>query len=126
GADDLAGVLAADDGKAVGADDLAQGIANGLGEGSGLAAGAGLALVIIADQMGQHLGVGGGMKGVAGFEEPFLETVAIFDHAIVDDGDFAGLVQVRVGIFIGGGAVGGPAGVADAELAGDGLVLEEA
>src|ERR1019366_3359835 len=88
GADDLAGVVAADDGNAVSADDLAQGVANGLGERTGLAVGPGLALVMIADQMGQHLGVGGGMKSVAGFEEPFLEAVAILDHAIVDEGDF--------------------------------------
>ena len=125
-ADDLAGMLAADDGDAVSADDLAQGVAHGLGEGTRLAVGAGLALVIVANQMGQHLGVGGGVKGVAGLEEPFLETVAILNHAVVDEGDGAGLVQVGVGILIGGRAVGGPAGMADAELAGDGLVVDEA
>ena len=81
-------------------------------------------LIVVADQMGQDFGVRGGTEGVAGFEELFLEAVVILDDAVVDDGDFAGLVQVRVGIFVGGRAVGGPAGVADAELAGGGLVLE--
>jgi hypothetical protein len=66
-----------------------------------------------------------GAEGVAGLELAFLEAVVIFDDAVVDDGDFAGLVEVRMGIFIGGRAVGGPAGVADAEAAGDGLNLEK-
>ena len=84
---------------------------------TGMAVGARLALVVIADQMGQHLGVGGGLKSVAGFEESFLEPVAILDHAVMDNGDFAGLIQMRVGILIGGRTMRGPARVADAELA---------
>ena len=36
----------------------------------------------------------------------------------------AGLVQVRMGIFVGGRPVGGPAGMADAEAAGERLCLQ--
>ena len=38
----------------------------------------------------------------------------VVDDAVVDDGDLALGVQVRVGVHVGGGAVGGPAGVGDA------------
>ncbi len=74
--------------------------------------------------MRQHLGVGGGAEFVAGLEQPLLERVVIFNDAVVDDGDFAGLVQVRMGILIGRRAVGGPARVADAEVARDRFGLQ--
>ena len=38
----------------------------------------------------------------------------VLDDAVVDDGDPAGVVQVRVGVGVGRAAVGGPAGVPDA------------
>ena len=38
----------------------------------------------------------------------------VLDDAVVDDDDLAGAVAMRVGVFFGGTAVGGPAGVADA------------
>ena len=61
------------------------------------------------------------LKGVALGDELLLEAVVIFDDAVVDDGDFAGLVEVRMGIFVRGRAVRGPARVADAEDAGGGF-----
>ena len=72
--------------------------------------------VIIADQMRQHLGVGVGFEFVSGVEQFLFERVVIFDDAVVDDGDSAGLIQVRMGIFVRGRAVRGPARVADAEI----------
>ena len=57
-------------------------------------------LVIIADQMREHFGVGVGFELVAGREQFLLERVVIFDDAVVDDGDFAGLIEVRMGIFV--------------------------
>ena len=83
-------------------------------------------LVIIADQMRQHFGVGAGFEFVAGLEQFLLERVVIFDDAVVDDGDFAGLVEVRMGIFVGRRAVRGPARVADAEVAGDRFGFQQA
>jgi hypothetical protein len=43
----------------------------------------------------------------------------------VDDDEGAGAVAVGVGVFFGGAAVGGPAGVADAEGAVDGGIAED-
>jgi hypothetical protein len=43
-----------------------------------------------------------------------LEDEIVFDDAVVHDDDVAGAVAMRVGIFLGGTAVGGPARMADA------------
>ena len=45
-------------------------------------------------------------------------ALVIFDHAVVDERDFAALVEMRMRIFVGHFAVGGPARVADAVRAG--------
>ena len=55
-----------------------------------------------------------------------FERVVIFDDAVVDDGDFAGLIEVRMGIFVRRRAVRGPARVADAEIAGDRVGFQKA
>ena len=52
------------------------------------------------------------------------EGGVVLDDAVVDQGELAGLVQVRMGIGVAGQAVRGPAGVADAQGAGDGFCLE--
>ena len=70
---------------------------------------------MVADQVGQHFGVSRGLKYMAGLLKPLLERFEILNHAVVNDGDAPALVQVRMGVFVGGRAVGGPAGVADAE-----------
>ena len=49
-----------------------------------------------------------------------LRVEIVFDDAVVDDDEGAGAVAVGVGVLFGGAAVGGPAGVADAEGAVDG------
>jgi hypothetical protein len=49
-----------------------------------------------------------------------LEREVVFDDAVVHDDEGAGAVAVGVGVLFGGAAVGGPAGVADAEGALDG------
>src|SRR5262249_35966375 len=46
------------------------------------------------------------------------------DDAVVNDGDAAGGVRVRVGVAVRGAAVGGPARVADAEAAGSRMAAE--
>ena len=50
-----------------------------------------------------------------------LELEVVFDDAVVHDDEGAGAVAVGVGVFFGGAAVGGPAGVADAVGAVDGV-----
>ena len=80
---------------------------------------------MLADQMRQHLGIGIRFEGMAGFEQSVLEPLVVLDHSVVDQGDLAGLIQVRVGVFVGRGSVSSPAGVSNAQLAGDRLLLQE-
>jgi hypothetical protein len=54
-----------------------------------------------------------------------VEPVGIFDDAVVRDGDARRLVEVRVGVLVRRRAVRGPAGVADADAALDGLGGDE-
>ena len=55
----------------------------------------------------------------------FFQLEIVFDDAVVDDDEGAGAVAVGVGVFFGGAAVGGPAGVADAVGAVDGVFGED-
>ncbi len=75
----------------------------------------------LLDEVGDDLGVGFGDEGVAGGGELALEGKVVFDDAVVDDDEGTGAVAVGVGVLFGGAAVGGPAGVADAEGAVDGV-----
>jgi hypothetical protein len=58
-------------------------------------------------------------------DERGFELEVVFDDAVVDDDEGSGAVAVRVGVFFGGASVGGPAGVADAVGAVDGVVGED-
>ena len=71
--------------------------------------------------MGDDLGVGVGDEGVAGGGELFFEGDVVFDDAVVDDDEGTGAVAVGMRVLFSGAAVGGPAGVADAEGAVDGV-----
>ena len=73
-----------------------------------------IALVAVADQVGEHFGVGLGVEMMALALEPGAEGAVVFDDAVVDERDVAGLVEMRVGVDLGRRAVGGPAGVGDA------------
>ena len=119
-ADDEAGMRGVDDGDAVGADNFFEGVADGFGE---VAVGL---FIMVADEVGEDFGVGLGGELVALGDEAVFEELMVFDDAVVDEGELAGLVEVRMGVGVGGRAMGGPAGVADANGAGDGLFAEEA
>ena len=69
----------------------------------------------VFDEVGDDFGVGFGDELVAFGDEGVLEGEVVFDDAVVDDDESAAAVAVGVGVFFGGAAVGGPAGVADAE-----------
>jgi hypothetical protein len=73
-------------------------------------------VVVDADKMGKDLGVGGGFERMALGEQLALQSVEVFDDAIMDQDDAPGLVRMRMGIFVGRRAVGGPAGMANTEL----------
>ena len=116
-------LFGANDSDAVSADDFAQRIADGLGERVRLSFLFGTLVVMLADKMRQNFRVRAGVKRVTGFDEALLELIVVLDHAVVDDGDLAGLIEMRMGVFIAGRAVSRPASVADADVAGCGVRL---
>src|SRR2546426_6503471 len=75
--------------------------------------------------MGEDLGVGLRGERVALREEAFLKLLVVFDHAVMYERDLARLIEMRVRVFIGCGAVRGPTRVTDADAAGGGGFLEQ-
>src|ERR1039457_3693252 len=69
---------------------------------------------MLLHQVGDDFGVGLGFEDVAFVLQLLLEGQVVFHDAIVHHDDVAFAVAVRVGVFLGGAAVGGPARVADA------------
>src|SRR5207245_5704395 len=67
------------------------------------------------DEMGDDLGIGLGLELVTQCAQLALQLFVILDDAVVDDDERAAAVAVRVSVLLGGAAVGGPAGVPDAE-----------
>ena len=81
-------------------------------------------LLHLLDQVGDDLGVGLGDELVALRGELALQLQIVFHDAVVDDDDAARAVAMRVGVLFGGAAMGGPAGVADAEGALKGMLAQ--
>ena len=69
----------------------------------------------VVDQMQHDLGIGFGLEDRPLLFEPFAQFAKILDDAVVDHGDAIGGVRMRV--VLGRLAVGGPAGVPDADMA---------
>ncbi len=122
-ADNLVGMVRMNDGDAVGADDVLERAAYGFRERGPVVAGMlGVdLLVMVADEMGENFRVRLRHKLVSLGQQAFLQKLVVLDDAVVDEGDLAGLVEVRVGIGIGRRAVRRPAGMADADFAFGGL-----
>ena len=112
--DDLVGLGGGEDAEREGAGEALDGAADGIFERDGRAGGFGVVLDLL-DEVGDDLGVGFGDELVALRGEFALEVEVILDDAVVDDDDAAGAVAMGMGVFFGGAAVRGPAGVADAE-----------
>ena len=109
-------LLGIDDAQGVGAPDGRQSLAHRLQILQPLAQ-------ILGDEMGDDLGVGLRRELVALLKELLLHLQVVFDDAVMDHGD--GVHQVGMGVGLGGAAVGGPAGVADAHLARQGLPAQQ-
>ena len=90
----------------------------------GSAFGFGVVLDLL-DEVGDDFSVGFSDELVALGGELALEVEVVFDDAVVDDDDAAGAVAMGMGVLFGGAAVGGPAGVADAEGALEGMLAED-
>ena len=122
GGEDLAGVVAEHQGEGIGAADTDHGARNRV-HGAEL-----VFLVIVVDQLDDHLGIGLGIEGIAVPQELGLELGIVLDNAVVDADDTgldragagAGAVaaDMRMGVGLAGLAVGGPAGMTDAAGAG--------
>ena len=95
------------------ADEIAHGTLRGGEEIAGLA-------VVVVDEVGDDLGVGLRLEGVAELLQPLALLLVVLDDAVVDDRDLA-LRHVRMRVGFGDAAVRRPAGVADAEPAGEPL-----
>ena len=79
----------------------------------------GLAVPVFpGDQVDRDLGVGIAGELHAGQLELLAQGRVVLDDAVVDDGELAGGVAVRVGVAVGGASVGGPPGVPQARGAG--------
>ncbi len=64
--------------------------------------------------MRQHFGVGVGPKiRIAVLDQLLFEYPVIFDYAVVNEGDLAGGVEMRVGVLVVDLSVRRPTGVAD-------------
>ena len=73
-----------------------------------------IAVVVVSDQVGDHLGVGlrGELRAVG--HQPALERDVVLDDSVDHDVDPVGVVEVGMGVFLGDPPVGRPAGVTDA------------
>ena len=109
---------------AVGADHLLERRARGFQQPCLGVRAAGL-VVELADEVGQDLGVGLRAKLMPRLHERRAEHLVVFDDAVVHERQPAGLVEVRVRVGIVGLAVGGPARVGDADLAGRFVLLQQ-
>ena len=104
-----AGLLLADAADGVGAGHLAERGLHGVLE---------VALVQLADQVDQHLGVGLALEDVALLREVGLDRRIVLDDAVVHQRDAVALdrvIAVRVRVHLGDAAVGRPAGVGNAD-----------
>ena len=124
GGDDLVGLVGGEDADCEGTGEALDGAADGIFERDGRAEAARPRSDLL-DEVRDDFGVGFGDELVALGGEFALEREVILDDAVVDDDDAAGAVAVGVGILFGGAAVGGPAGMADAEGAVERMFAED-
>ncbi len=79
-------------------------------------------LHLVGDQMRDHFGVGLAAKLGAVLDEPFAQFAEVLDNAVMGDRDAVG--GVRMGVALGRFAVRRPAGVTDADIAGERLLRQ--
>src|SRR2546427_5413460 len=72
------------------------------------------ALRVFFDEVRHDFSVSFGGELVSFFLELFLELEVVFDNSVVDHDDLARAVAMRVGVFLGWPAMGGPTRVPDA------------
>ena len=105
------GIVGADDAQGIGPVHRVQQAVHGLKEVAAVA-------VVIIQQLGHHLRVRLGLEHIALLLQLLLQGDEVFDDAVVDHGELAALAHMGMGVDVVGLAVGGPAGVSDAQGAG--------
>ena len=115
GANQNVGFFVADDSEAERSFDLLEGLEYG---------GLQIAVVIAGDEVCDDFRIGFGLEFNAFGDELCLEACVVLDDAVVDNRDFSVKACVRVRIGFGGGTVGGPARVGDADGTLDGAILQ--
>src|SRR5262249_1316010 len=82
---------------------------------------------VVSDELRYYFGVRLALEDDAFHLELLLQDGVILDHAVVDNRNLflAGPGDMRVGVAVGGPAMGGPAGVADANAPGGGVFGEK-
>ena len=113
GADERPGVVDAHGHERVVALEVGEGAPHGLAQ---------IAVVVVGDQVGDHLGVRLGREPRAVIDHALLERQVVLDDAVDDDVHAVGVVGVRVGVDLVDAPVGRPAGVGDAGRGGLGPV----
>ena len=74
--------------------------------------------------MGDDFGVSVALEDDAVVLQLPFQSGIVFNDAVVDDGDKAVAAEMRMGVMVVGGAVRGPARMADADATGGRLVAE--
>ena len=123
GDDDLVRLKGREHAQREGAGEALDGAADGDFQGDGLTGDVSI-LLHLFNQVGDDLGVRLGDEFVALSGEFALQLEIVFNDSVVYDDDAPGAVAMGVGVLFGGASVGGPAGVADAEGAIDGMLDE--
>ncbi len=116
GADDHVWMLRTDDGQTVGALEPGAGLAHGFDQ---------VTVEVSSDQVGDDLGIGLAAEDEAFGLELLLEGDVVLDDAVMNDGNGSVAAEMRVGVSVGGAAVGGPARVANAVTTGGRLIGQQ-
>src|SRR5262245_63541309 len=64
---------------------------------------------MVSDQMCEYFGIRRRLKGMPGIHETLFQMLEILNYSVMDQGDAAGLVLVRMRIFVGRWTVSRPA-----------------
>ena len=115
GADEGAGFALADDGEAERTFDERNGFQYSFFQ---------VALVVAGNQVGDHFSIGLGLEFDSFSLQLLFQDGVVLDNAVVDNRDVAVKALVRVCVFDGRGAVGGPAGVRDTDMSLDRVILD--
>ena len=113
GGNQLVGMVFLHDGDGVCTHHMVEGNANSLEEVDMLTE------LHVFDEVGEHLGVGRRLEGEATFLQFLAETQVVLDDTVVNQSDIARLRAMGMGVHLVRLAVGGPAGVRNADVTAD-------